>query len=100
MEKLKHGFWESRFSPHKDHFDAITDAGMLQNDEELNLKINSSIEIMPSKKKSSFQCKFCYKVCLSSDGLKRRVAKKFLYSKAQETSSSDCLVSDLSLQQK
>ena len=44
---------------------------------------------MPSKKKSSFQCRFCNKVCLSSGSLKRHVTKKHPFSKAQETSSSD-----------
>ena len=38
---------------------------MLKNDEEFKLKINSCVENMPSKKKSSFQSKFCGTVCLS-----------------------------------
>lgn len=67
------------------------DADMLHNDEELKLKISSSIENMPSKKKSNLQYKFRDKVCLSSNDLKRRARKKQLDSKAQETSSSNCL---------
>ena len=49
---------------------AVIDADMLQNTEELNLKIYSWIKIIPSKKILSFQSEFCDKVCLSSGGLK------------------------------
>ena len=38
---------------------------MLKNDEEFKLKINSCVENIPSKKKSSFQSEFCGTVCLS-----------------------------------
>ena len=38
---------------------------------------------MPSKKKSSFQCEFCDKICLLRGGLKRHVTKKHPSSKAQ-----------------
>ena len=76
---------------------AVIDTGMLQNDDELSLKINSTIKNMSSEKKSSFQCEFCDKVCLSSGGLTRNVTKKHSSSKVQEPSSSDCLVSDLIL---
>ena len=76
---------------------AVIDTGMLQNDDELNLKINSVIKNMSSEKKSSFQCEFCDKVCLSSGGLKRNVTKKHSSFKVQELSSSDCLASDLIL---
>ena len=54
---------------------ATIDTDMLQNDEDLNLQINSYIKNMPSKAKSCFQYEFC-KVCLSSDGLKRHVTIK------------------------
>ena len=48
---------------------------------------------MSSQEKSSFQCEFCDEV--SSSGLKRHVTKKHPSSKAQETSSLDCLRLDL-----
>ena len=60
---------------------AVIDTDMLQNTEELNLKINSWIKITPSKKILSFQSEFCDKVCLSSGGLKKHATKKHLSSK-------------------
>ena len=74
---------------------AVIDADMLQNTEELNLKINSWIKIIPSKKILSFQSEFCDKVCLSSGGLKKHATKKHLSSKVQEILSSDFLKSDV-----
>ena len=68
---------------------------MLQDDEKLNLEINSCIKNMPSKKKSSIQCEFSDEGCLSSGGLKIHAITKHLSSKARETSSSNCLGSDL-----
>ena len=50
---------------------------------------------MPSKNKWSFQYKLCDKVCLSSGGLKRHVTEMRPAFKAQETSCSIWLGSDL-----
>ena len=64
---------------YEDDSDAImagTDADILQNDEELNLEINSCLKNMLSKKKSSFKCQFYNKVCSSIGCLKRHVTKK------------------------
>ena len=72
----------------------VIDVDMLQNNDELNLQINSCIENMQSKK-ASFQYEFCDSVCLSRGCLKRHGTKKRPFSKTQEASSSDCLGSDL-----
>ena len=57
----------------------------------MNLEINLCIKNIPSKKKSSFQCEFCDE----GGGLKIHAITKHLSSKVRETSSSNCLGSDL-----
>ena len=63
---------------------AVIDTNMLQNDEELNLEVNSYI----------------LSLILSSGGLKKRFMKKQSSSRTQEVSSSDFLGSVLVLTQK
>ena len=75
---------------YEDGFDALTaviDVDALQNDKQLNLKINSN------KIKLLMRILWCG--LLISGSLKRHVTKRQLYSKGQETSSSGCLGSDL-----
>ena len=73
----------------------FNNADILQNDEELNLEINSCIKNMTSKKKTRFPCELPDNICLSNSYLKRYVIKKQPSFKVQETSTSDCLGSDL-----
>ena len=42
---------------------AVTEADVLQNDDELNLEINTCTKNIPSTKKSISQCEFCDQVC-------------------------------------
>ena len=62
-----------------DDFDTvldITEADMLQNDEELQLKMDCLASRVTSEKDSNYKCQFCTKLCISKEALLRHVRTK------------------------
>ena len=64
---------------YEDDFDAIlaiTDAGMFENDKDMESEIVTCIKNQPSGENCSFKFKFCPNVCLSKAGLSRHKKAK------------------------
>ena len=68
------------FCLYKDDLDAVLatiDAGMLENDEDMESKIVTCFKNLPSRENCWFNCEFCPKVCLSEAGLSRHEKGKY-----------------------